>query len=156
MQNNFIDIYIPRILGDVSQTCVKSSFYNLNIGKVIDLDMRRKINENGYVYYIAFIKLELFDTPASKQMVSLLKTRGIMHFIYDEEDCQYWEIKMYIPKSMRIKEDIKKEINSIVSTAISTQIKNLENLKTYFAYDDKSVIEKEYDDMQREIYALCC
>ena len=43
-----IDIYIPRILGDVSNNIVKNAFYNLNIGKVIELDMHRK--KNAYVH----------------------------------------------------------------------------------------------------------
>ena len=53
-----IDIYIPRILGDVSNNIVKNAFYNLNIGKVIELDMHRKKNENGYYYFFAFLKVE--------------------------------------------------------------------------------------------------
>ena len=103
MNSNVIDIYIPRILGDVSNKIVKNAFYNLNIGNVIELDMHRKRNENGYHYFFAFLKVELLDSEDANRMCTLLEERGIMHLVYDEEATQYWEIKKHVPKSERKK-----------------------------------------------------
>ena len=47
-KSTVLDIYIPRILGNVKENDIKKAFINLNIGMIIDIDMHRKRNENGY------------------------------------------------------------------------------------------------------------
>ena len=66
MDNKFLDIYIPRMLGNITQKTIKESFHNLQIGKVFYIDMYKKINENGYPYYFAFLRLSLYDTSFAK------------------------------------------------------------------------------------------
>ena len=46
-----MEIYIPRILGNITRNYIKSRFLDLNLGTIIDIDMYKKINENGYHYY---------------------------------------------------------------------------------------------------------
>ena len=54
------------MLGNITQKTIKESFHNLQIGKVFYIDMYKKINENGYPYYFAFLKLSLYDTSFAK------------------------------------------------------------------------------------------
>jgi hypothetical protein len=163
-----IDIYIPRILGDVSNNIVKNAFYNLNIGKVIELDMHRKKNENGYYYFFAFLKVELMDSEDANRLCTLLEERGIMHLVYDEEATQYWEIKKHVPKSER-----KKVLDTVncLSERITANVKNLfEEASDYilplnqsynhttsiFTYQDRLDMMREYEELEREIYQLTC
>lgn len=163
-----IDIYIPRILGDVSNNIVKNAFYNLNIGKVIELDMHRKKNENGYYYFFAFLKVELMDSEDANRLCTLLEERGIMHLVYDEEAIQYWEIKKHIPKSER-----KNVLNTVncLSERITANVKNLfeeatdyilpvnqsyNHTTSIFTYQDRLDMMREYEELEREIYQLTC
>lgn len=163
-----IDIYIPRILGDVSNNIVKNAFYNLNIGKVIELDMHRKKNENGYYYFFAFLKVELMDSEDANRLCTLLEERGIMHLVYDEEATQYWEIKKHIPKSER-----KNVLNTVncLSERITANVKNLfeeatdyilpvnqsyNHTTSIFTYQDRLDMMREYEELEREIYQLTC
>ena len=41
-----VELYVPRILGSVRKGTIINTFHELNIGKIIYLDMHRKINEN--------------------------------------------------------------------------------------------------------------
>ena len=69
---------------------------------IIDIDMHRKRNENGYYYYFAFIKLHLYETNEAERLYDILEQKGIMHLVYDEEAFQYWEVKKHIPKKRRL------------------------------------------------------
>ena len=143
-----IDIYIPRILGDVSTNIVKKAFKTLQIGEVIDIDMHRKKNENGYFYFFAFIKLQLWQTEQAEQMCSLLDERDIMHLVYDEEACQYWEIKKYVPRNKRpLKDQIKDTCLSVIN-----------NVNGISGLSEQDIIDlnNEYDELEREIYQLTC
>ncbi len=94
-----IEIYIPRILGNVSRTNITWAFNNLNIGNTAKTDMHRKVNENGNRCTIAIIRLELYNTGADERLKTLLNARGVMHLVYDEEAFQYWEVKQHVPKA---------------------------------------------------------
>ena len=75
-------------------------------------------------------------------MISLLDEREIMHLVYDEEACQYWEIKKYVPRNKRpLKDQIKDScMNNIIG--LSEQ--------------DRIDLNNEYDELEREIYQLTC
>lgn len=102
---NILKIYIPRILGSVTQTTLRATFERLNIGKVSYVDMHRKINENKRVYYFAFIDIELYNTPNAKKIYELLDKNQLVKLVYDEEAAQYWEIKKYVAKDKRVRFD---------------------------------------------------
>jgi hypothetical protein len=143
-----IDIYIPRILGDVSTSIVKKAFKMLQIGEVIDIDMHRKKNENGYFYFFAFIKLQLWQTEQAAQMITLLDERDIMHLVYDEEACQYWEVKKYVPRNKRpLKDQIKDTCLNVINN-----INGIIGLSE----QDRIDLNNEYDELEREIYQLTC
>ena len=129
-----IDIYIPRILGTVREDDVKESFHYLNVGNVIYIDMYKKINENGYSYYFAFITLELYDSPLANLLKDRIYTRQIMHLVYDEENNQYWEIKQHVPREKRI-------INSFIP---------------FYNKMEKERLLNEYEELERELFATVC
>jgi len=132
-----IDIYIPRILGTVREDDVKESFHYLNVGNVIYIDMYKKINENGYSYYFAFITLELYDSPLANLLKDRIYTRQIMHLVYDEENNQYWEIKQHVPREKRI-------IN-IINSFIP-----------FYNKVEKERLLNEYEELERELFATVC
>lgn len=138
MNNQILEIYIPRMLGNVSQTVVKNSFHNLKIGRVFYIDMYKKINENGYPYYFAFIKLSLYDSNFANLVKNRVKTKKIMHLVYDKENNQYWELKEHIPRE-------KRENNNY-------------NLKKNSFYDEteKQRMIQEFEQLEKEIFSLCC
>lgn len=98
---NMIKIYIPRILGSVTQITLRTTFERLNIGKVFYVDMHRKINENKRVYYFAFLDIELYNTMIAKKIYELLNKNELVKLVYDEEAAQYWELKKHLPKNER-------------------------------------------------------
>tara|TARA_B100000424_G_scaffold185760_1_gene144105 strand:- start:21504 stop:21920 length:417 start_codon:yes stop_codon:yes gene_type:complete len=134
-----IDIYIPRILGSICENYVKNSFHNLKIGKVIFIDMYRKINENGYAYYFAFITLELYDSKLANLLKERIITRQIMHVVYDEENNQYWEIKQHVPREHR---------------SMQKNVKN--TIIPFYNNVEKERLLNEYEELEKEIFAFVC
>ena len=96
-----LNIYIPRMLGTVTKKTVQDSFNALGIGRVDEIDMVYKVNENRNAYYFAFIKISPYNTPQSVALQRNLNKNKYIRFTYDEEAGQYWEIKKYIPRDQR-------------------------------------------------------
>ena len=96
-----LNIYIPRMLGTVTKKTIQDSFNALGIGRVDEIDMVYKINENRNAYYFAFIKISPYNTPQSVALQTDLNKNKYIRFTYDEEAGQYWEIKKYIPRDQR-------------------------------------------------------
>jgi hypothetical protein len=96
-----LNIYIPRMLGSVTKKTVQDSFNALGIGRVDEIDMVYKVNENRNAYYFAFIKISPYNTPQSAALQRNLNKHKYIRFTYDEEAGQYWEIKKYIPRDQR-------------------------------------------------------
>ena len=96
-----LNIYIPRMLGTVTKKTIQDSFNALGIGRVDEIDMVYKVNENHNAYYFAFIKISPYNTPQSAALQRNLNKNKYIRFTYDEEAGQYWEIKKYIPRDQR-------------------------------------------------------
>jgi hypothetical protein len=96
-----LNIYIPRMLGTVTKKTIQDSFNALGIGRVDEIDMVYKVNENRNAYYFAFIKISPYNTPQSVALQRNLNKNKYIRFTYDEEAGQYWEIKKYIPRDQR-------------------------------------------------------
>jgi hypothetical protein len=96
-----LNIYIPRMLGTVTKKTIQDSFNALGIGRVDEIDMVYKVNENRNAYYFAFIKISPYNTPQSAALQTDLNKNKYIRFTYDEEAGQYWEIKKYIPRDQR-------------------------------------------------------
>ena len=101
-----LSIYIPRILGSVNKQEIYETFDRMGIGNVTELDMVYKINENRNAYYFAFIKINPYNTPQYAALQYKLNNTKQTQLVYDEEAGQYWEIKNYIPRDRRNKENI--------------------------------------------------
>ena len=159
-----IDIYIPRVLGTVSQQDIRNSFIDMKIGNVLKLDMHKKTNENGYIYYFAFIKVHLYNTSQAERMLNLLNAKGIMHLIYDEEAFQYWEVKKHIPKDKRVRSTQNKNKESIpdidtleiITDIWNTAVPGHQIVYSAFTEQDRIDMMEEYDELQREIFQLVC
>ena len=170
-----LSIYIPRMLGSVNKSTVHEAFKNMGIGYVTELDMIYKINENKNPYYFAFLKIDPYNTPQSNALQYELNKNKESHLVYDEEAGQYWEIKQYIPREQRNKENVsnKKPIqmdnetfpttdSNLLNTALSmwTPITPVIEAFTHkvinkvsaFTEDDKLNLVKEYEELEREIY----
>jgi hypothetical protein len=136
-----MEIYIPRILGNITRNYIKSRFLDLNLGTIIDIDMYKKINENGYHYYFAFINLLLHDTTEAIRMYKILQERNIIHIIYNDSN-QYWEVKKHIPRNQRDALFNEKCENNIIT-----------NKKIYtLTEEDKLDLNKEFEDIEKEIF----
>jgi hypothetical protein len=135
---NTVDIYIPRMLGNVNEDYVKKSFKKMNIGEVVYIDMHRKINENKNPYYFAFLTIKLLNTENAKYFMKVLNTIGMMKIIYDDSKNNYWEIKKYVTRSFR-----KKQKSRLL-------------YPTSFTLQDHIDMIIEYDEIAKEIFAICC
>lgn len=144
-----IQIYIPRILGTVTETEIKSVFPRMDIGDVDTIDMKYKINENKKPYYYAFININLYSTPRATTFKNGIIEYGMIRLLYDEEAAQYWEIKHHVDRSKRINIklntivpfykfstllkclDINTDINTNTDTSTSTDV-----YKSYNMWDN--------------------
>ena len=96
-----VELYVPRILGSVRKGTIINTFHELNIGKIIYIDMHRKINENKNAYFFAFIKLQLYHAFPAMELMSHLNEFNAMKITYNEETMQYWEVKAHIARIER-------------------------------------------------------
>lgn len=125
-------IYIPRILGNVSNNEIIEQFHYMNIGKITYIDMHKKINENGYPYYFAFIHIQYYETKQANYFQDNLEQLNKFQLFYDEEAGNYWEIKKHISRKER-------------QTCVG-----LLNLWE----QDKNNMILEYEELQKEIFSL--
>jgi hypothetical protein len=130
-----IDIYIPRILGKIKQNDITEIFHNSGIGYITYIDMHYKINENKKPYYFAFLSIDLYDTDFANYMYYKIIYENIFKFNYDNKNTNYWELKKHVPLDKRTKN---KESN------------------IYTDAFDRKTLEDEYEELQREIYYICC
>jgi hypothetical protein len=170
-----LSIYIPRMLGTVNRVTVRNAFSNMGIGRVTDLDMVYKINENRNAYYFAFVTISLYNTPQSSSLLKKLNEQKKTQLVYDEEAGQYWEIEKFIPRNERNKENISTDVNSSITadswtpfssniwTPYSANIWNTDSLfdftetknkpcVTAFTAEDKLNLVKEYEILEKEIH----
>lgn len=82
-------------------------------------------------YYYAFIVIEFYENPLAQYLHENIQKRGYMQYIYDVETQQYWELKKHIPHENRCPSPVS-------------------------LYDDRNCLAKEYEDIQRELFQLCC
>jgi|SaaInlV_150m_DNA_3_1039698.scaffolds.fasta_scaffold05150_4 hypothetical protein len=113
-----LSIYIPRILGTVKKKTIYDTFNHMGIGRVTELDMVYKINENHNAYYFAFIKISPYNTPQFTSLQNELNKKKSSQLVYDEEAGQYWEIKKYIPRDQRNIENILMNSLSVFTSSI--------------------------------------
>lgn len=123
-------VFIPRIKTNITNKNMVSILHNSEIGNVINLEMHKSQNINDQYYY-AFMVIEFYDNPLAKYFYENIQKRVSMPFVYDIETQQCWEFKKHIPYSSRSSSPVT-------------------------LYDDRNCLAKEYEDIQRELFQLCC
>jgi len=123
-------MFIPRIKTIITDKNMVSILHNSEIGNIINLEMHMSQNINDQYCY-AFMVIEFYDNALAKYFYENIQKRGSILFVYDIETQQSWEFKKHIPYSSRS------------SSPVTT-------------YDDRNCLAKEYEDIQRELFQLCC
>lgn len=155
MSSNIINIYIPRILGSVKRNTIINTFSYMNIGDIFYIDMYKKMNENKNPYYFAFISLKLYDSKSAQELEETLNEKGVTRITYDKSKNHYWEVKKHIDRSLR---------GRVPSPTSVTAVEFFDNeygnekinkktdiLRTSFTKQDRDDLEKEYEELEREI-----
>lgn len=145
----YLSIFIPRVLSNVSKVDIVNTFKEMNIGDVLYIDLKKRINDNKFVYSIVFLKVELFDTITASAIYDLIEYNGSTKLYYDETDKNYWELKSYIPPEQRVKLSKEEE---------STEDESMEEEEESTDEDDESMEEEESIDDEstdEDIPELC-
>ena len=116
-------VFIPRVLGGVNMSSIRTAFMDSKIGKPTSIDMHRKLNEKKNSYSFVFIDIDLFDTDEANAFSEGINTRGVYQLHYDKKN--YWEVKSFLKKKDRT----------------SKKVATLTDIKT------PPAIEEEYDAM---------
>jgi len=130
LTDNCVHLYIPRILGSMTSDDVIEAFQEQKLGKIFCIDMHYKINERNNAYYFAFISMFMYDSTSAYIFLNTLDKMGIARVIYNMDRMQYWEVKKHIDRCERVP-----PINSAAN----------------FFCDDNKEIEKEFDELIRDI-----
>ena len=146
IQPVIMNIFIPRILPNISKNYIKYTFYCMDFGNITYIDMRKRINTKNKVYYFAFIKLEMTDKQNTK-MMKLLETENENRLYYTHED--YWEIKPHIPHEER---EIKND--DIANLCKKLMLKPCNINSTSFTKEDIVNINNEYTEVEKDISAI--
>jgi hypothetical protein len=139
-----INVFIPRILSNVSKKHIKDTFKKMNIGNVTYIDMRKRLNESRTLYSFAFLNVELLNTSKSNEISDKINKNGSTQLYYDDE--HYWELKHYIPHEERSPSQYYLEIDELC--------KLLTKIPTSFSESDRKMINDEFDELQRETECL--
>ena len=138
-----MNIFIPRILSNVSKKHIKDTFKKMNIGNVTYIDMRKRLNESRTLYSFAFLSIELLDTPKSTEISDKININGSTQLYYDDE--HYWELKHYIPHEDR---------SPTAYLEIDELCRLLTMVPSSFSESDRNTINDEFDELQQETTGL--
>jgi hypothetical protein len=94
-----VNVFIPRILCNISESDINQAFYEMNIGVVTYIDLHTRVNEMNYRYSFAFMTIQLFESDMALNILHKLNQYGRAHIPYDDRN--YWEIKYFIPREKR-------------------------------------------------------
>jgi len=161
MPSNIINLYIPRILGNIKRNTIVNTFSNMNIGDIFYIDMYKKINENNNPYYFAFISIKLYDNKNAENLEKTLNERGSTRLIYDYGKNHYWEVKKHIDRSLRDRVPSPTSVSAIGLIENENDIDKCNKkvssllLNTIFTKKDKDDLEKEYEELEKEIKNIC-
>lgn len=94
-----LNVFIPRILANISATHLKNVFSDMKVGRVTYLDMRNRVNSNNYKYSFAFVTIDMYNTDIAKKLSNKIQEYGHAQLPYDEYN--YWELKSFVPREQR-------------------------------------------------------
>lgn len=155
-----MNIFIPRILPNISKNYIKHTFSGMDFGNITYIDMRKRINLKNKIYYFAFIKIEMTNEQNTK-MMELLETENENRLYYNDQD--YWELKAHIPQEER---DVKNDDIAKLCKELMTKPSHRDIYPTSFTKEDLCNMNSEYEEMEKEIsvimkfendvYLSCC
>ena len=99
MTTTITKAFIPRILGNITASTVIDVFAGKQIGKITNIDMRRRKNDHNELYSFAFLDITLYDTKEATALCEDILDNGSSKVFYDRTN--YWEVKSFIPKDQR-------------------------------------------------------
>ena len=161
MSSTIINLYIPRILGNIKRNTIVNTFSNMNIGDIFYIDMYKKINENNNPYYFAFISINLYHNNKADNLKKILDEKGSTRITYDYGKNHYWEVKKHIDRSLRSRVPSPISVSAIeffendVEERECNKKTASELLNTIFTKKDKDDLEKEYEELENEIKKIC-
>jgi hypothetical protein len=92
--------FIPRVLPNVTISQIRDVFAAKQIGKVTNIDMRYRRNENNNLYSFVFLEIALYNTKESAELNNDIANTGLSKVFYDKKN--YWEVKSFLSKTQRI------------------------------------------------------
>jgi len=149
MSSTLMKIYIPRILENVTSDFISEIFHEIGIGKIVYIDMHRKLNENRKVYYFAFIDIEIYDNSIASNFTNLMNYYNNTKIVYNIESGFYWEIKKHIDRYERL---ITKNVFNNFN-AFYLPVKP-EKYELYFTKNDQLHLDKDYEELEKEIHDM--
>jgi hypothetical protein len=98
LPQDYPSLCIPRVFSNIKWQQVKSTIEELNLGRVLRVDMVPKTNEKGDKFQSVFIHFKFWDRSEEAQMVRHKLIAGDkIKIIYN--DPWYWQISMSnVPK----------------------------------------------------------
>ena len=146
-QRTRLNLYIPRILGNITRDFIIDTFHYIDIGAIEYLNMHKKTNQNGYLYSFAFITVKLYETKPARDITRVLLQYGETNIMYNLEKSQYWVVKSHVDKENR---------KNASSPTSMTMMDDRSSLSSIFTEEDKIEMSKEFDEITREInFELC-
>jgi len=152
-------IYIPHILVNLTGDDIVRIFHDKGVGKVTYADIHYKQNGSSQRYCFAFVGIEFYNNPLTKYICDSIRGQGTFQFTYNFQHNQYWELRRHVAQIDRIGKPFNGE-NTKGNGSYS-----LENVKVCkkprqrnpnIAYDDRDCLAKEYEQLEREIFKICC
>lgn len=112
LPQDYPSLCIPRVFSNIKWQQVKSTIEDLNLGRVLRVDMVPKTNEKGDKFQRVFIHFKFWDRSDQAQMVrhKLIAGENIK-IVYN--DPWYWQISMsHAPKPSFTNNTHKDKVNS--------------------------------------------
>jgi hypothetical protein len=116
MTTTITKVFIPRILGNITAITVAHVFAAKQIGKITNIDMRRRKNEHNELYSFAFLDITLYNTKEATALCEDILDNGSSKVFYDRTN--FWEVKSFIPRNQRADKHSSKAIENPKTEAI--------------------------------------
>ena len=159
-QNSYINtksvnLFIPRLLPNISKQYVCDYITNNKIGVVTHIKSINRINEKNNKYWFAFLNVHFLDTTNGREMYEkIVKKEENVIMTYNAFEGKYWEI------SVRNQDRKLPSSTSANTSVITTTPKQLEDgeideaniLDSVFTIYDHIEIYKDYMEIEKDIY----
>jgi hypothetical protein len=150
MSSTTIQVFLPKF--SISKNMIKQTLDKLLIGSIVSFDFHEKKTRKG-TYKFAFAKIRLYQTSCAKSVSRDLKEKGKALIVYDEP--HYFELKSFIPIEERCNDgfaNICRDLLALPKPNPSYDVSPVLIKPTAFTFDDKKMMQEEFEDLEKEIY----